>query len=628
MIMMGNFTQSVRKIFGNAGKSFLSYPAVLLNTMLFTAVAITKIALGWENAQPYGFLFNCLQLAFALGAIFSMAAITYAHSKVNTTKAFVAVNLLGLAAAALTFLLLYYLGGITPENLYPEKAIYDDVPRMILSQIAAARVGIAIFLSLLGFILLAGKTEQGLDFSGALFMTLKAFFVALIYGLVIMGGVSGVFGAIQALLFTDLSSKVFEYVGAISGLIGFSIFVGYFPDFRKGVGDTRREIAHKQPKFIATLFEYILVPIVMALTVVLVLWAVKTIANGMDTPLLVLYGVATSYAIGGLLLHILITHNESKLAKIFKKGFPFAVLFILFFEAWALINSLNKSGMKTTEYIFIIIWLIALISAVLLMLRKERAHPSIVLVIAVLAVVAVLPWIGYHDLPYNLQVKRLEKILISEQMLQDDKIVPAQSEPQLSTRAAITDAVDFLIYAENSKSPIWLDKTGLKLDSFPKTFGFERVFTEQDSDINGEYKYTMLYLEPQIIDVKDYQWELTSLQTAEKYFETIGFTGTKGEYAITWSFDSPTGLPGIEITLNGKTILENDLKAYLDEVKEKYPLGSNQGSAVSLEDMTYRIEVPEISLTLIFNRIEINQNSDNDEMYYGVGLQAIYLNEK
>lgn len=620
---MASFTQSIKNILGKAGKAFVTYPVVMLNALLFTAVAIARAALGWEAQQPYSFLFNCLQLAFALGAIFSMAAITFAHSKTNTRKSFVLANVLGLVVPALTFFLLYYLGGVLPE-----KSFYEDLPRMMVSQIASARVGIAIFLSLLTFMLLAAKTAAGLDFSGAFFMTLKAFFIALLYGLVILGGVSAVFSAIQALLFTNLSSKIYEYVAAISGLIGFSIFVGYFPDFRKDSQDPHRETAQKQPKFIAVLFEYILVPIMMALTLVLVLWAIKTISSGMDTPFINLYSIATSFAVGGLLLHILVTHNDSKLAIFYKKGFPFAVLFILMFEAWALIISLNKSGMKTTEYIFIVIWIIAFISAILLILKQERAHPSIVLVISVLAVVAVLPIIGFHDLPFNQQVKRLENILSSEQMLQDDKIVPAKSLPAQATRETITDAVDFLIYAENSGSPVWLDKTGLKLDSFQKTFGFDRVFPDQDPNVNGDYKYTMLYLDPQIIDVSAYQWELTSLQSSEKYFETTSFTGDNGEYAISWSYDGPSGLPNLEITLDGKSILKDNLKSYLDSVVEKYPLASNKSASVTLEDMTYKIEVPEISLTLIFNRVEINTNSEAGDLYYNVGLQAIYLNEK
>lgn len=619
---MGNFTQSIRRVFENAGKSFVTFPAVMVNALLFTLVSIVRTAMDWQDQLPYNFLFNSLQSALALGAIFSLAAITYAHSRLNTKKAFTAANLLGLVVPAAAFLLLYYFGGAMAESYYPGEVVY-----MAMTGIASARVGVAIFLSLLAFLLLAGKTEQGLDFSGAVFMTLKAFFLALIYGLVIMGGASGVFAAIKALLYTGLTTKVFGYVGAISAFIGFSIFVGYFPDFHKGAQDEHRAAAQKQPRFITVLFEFILVPIMLALTVVLVLWAGRTILGGMNTRFLSLYGIAASYAIGGLLLHILVTHNDSKLANFYKKVFPFAVLFILLFEAWALVIQLNKYGMKTTEYVFIVIWLVAFISAVLLILKKDKAHPWIVYVTSALAVIAVLPFIGFNELPYNQQVGRLERLLTAENMLQGDKIVPAATEPSLSTREGITDAVDFLIYQENNP-PAWLDKTSLKMDSFRTTFGFDRVFPDQGPDVNGEYQFTMLNLPPMAIDVSGYQWELTSLQAAEKYLDTIRFTGKKGEYAISWNSNQSSGLPVIEIKLNGQSIVKDDLKAYMDKVQQKYPLGNQEIPSASLEDMTHRIEVPEISLILIFNRIEINSNSNMGEIYYGVSPQAIYLNEK
>ncbi len=619
---MGNFTQSIRRVFENAGKSFVTFPAVMVNALLFTLVSIVRTAMDWQDQLPYNFLFNSLQAALALGAIFSLAAITYAHSRLNSKKAFTGANLLGMLVPAAAFLLVYSFGGTMSESFYPGEVVY-----MAMTRIVSARVGVAIFLSLLAFLLLAGKTEKELDFSGAVFMTLKAFFLALIYGLVIMGGASGVFGAIKALLYTELTTKVFGYIGAISAFIGFSIFVGYFPDFHKGAQDEHRAAAQKQPRFITVLFEYILVPIMLALTIVLVLWAGRTILGGMNTRFLSLYGIAASYAIGGLLLHILVTHNDSKLALFYKKVFPFAVLFILLFEAWALVIQLNRYGMKTSEYVFIIIWIIALASAVLLILKKHRAHPWIVYVTSALAFIAVLPLIGFSDLPYNQQVSRLEKLLTAENMLQEDKIVPAKAQPSQSTREGIADAVDFLIYQENNP-PAWLDKKSLKLDSFRTTFGFDRVFPNQGPDVDGENLYTRLNLPPMAMDVSGYQWELTSLQAAEKYLDTIRFTGKKGDYAISWNSNQPSGLPVIEITLNGESVLKDDLKAYMETVKQKYPLGNKEIPSATLEDMTYRIEVPQISLILIFNYIEISANPDTGELYYGVGPLAVYLNEK
>lgn len=621
---MGTFAQSVQKILKNAGKSFLAFPVVMLSAALFTIVSIIRTAMDYPFQEPYNFLFNTMQFALALGAIAGLAAITYAQSRIKTRRSFWIANLLGLIVAVAAFLLLYFAGGYTPEKSY-----YQDVVYKSISMIASVRVTVAIFLSLLAFVLFAArKKEDRLNFSGAVFMTLKAFFIALIYGLVIMGGASGVFGAIKALLYTDLTSKVFGYVGALSGFFGFAIFVGYFPDFRKDGEDEQRVAAQKQPRFIEILLEYILVPIMLALTVVLVLWAIRTITGGMETQFINLYSIAASYAIGGLLLHILVTHNQSGLTKFYRRAFPFAALFMLLFEAWALITSLREHGLKTTEYVFIIIGLVTFISAIMLIIKQERAHPWIVYVVSVLAVVAVLPVIGFHALPYSQQVNRLERILMTQDMLQNNKIVPAKTEPSLAVREDITEAVDFLIYEESRQTPAWLDTSSIQQGSFKSIFGFERVFPNQDPAQKDDFQYTMLNLEPQAIDVSAYQWELTALQTAEKYNEKIVFAGLKGEYTISWTSTPPSDLPNIEVLLNNKSIIKGDLSQYMESLIQKYPLGSSENPPANLTDMTYRIESEDLELILVFNQIRISSRANSGERYYGVSLQAIYLNEK
>jgi hypothetical protein len=66
-----------------------------------------QIQLSWQRQEPYNFLFDCLQWAIASGAIFSLAAITAAQTRLNTAKSALTANLLGVAAAVVTFLVLY-----------------------------------------------------------------------------------------------------------------------------------------------------------------------------------------------------------------------------------------------------------------------------------------------------------------------------------------------------------------------------------------------------------------------------------------------------------------------------------------------------------------------------------------
>src|SRR6056297_4190513 len=325
---MDSFKKSIIRIYKGSIKAFQTFPVSIGSAMAFAIVTMIRIQLDWPEQEAYNFLFNCLHWAFALGAIFSLASITAAKSLRNTDKDFKIANLLGVLVVAVAISALY-LFGAKDTATYTTRAV-------TVSGIAAARVSAAMVVSILVFIVLAGNTSQESDFARSFFMTHKAFFIASIYGIVILSGVSGVAGAIQALLYNDMSSKVYMYIATIAGFLAFTIFVGYFPDFRKGEKDEHREVAQKQPRFVEILLEFIMVPIVTALTIVLILWAGRTIFIGDWPPFEELAGIASSYAFVGIWLHIMVTHGNSGLSKFYRRAYTVAALLILAFEAWAL----------------------------------------------------------------------------------------------------------------------------------------------------------------------------------------------------------------------------------------------------------------------------------------------------
>ncbi|HAG11994.1 MAG TPA: hypothetical protein DCK76_11650 [Desulfotomaculum sp.] len=242
---MNSLVPPISQVFRGSIRAFQTFPVTIGSALAFAVVTMIRIQLNWPQQEPYNLLFNSLHWAFALGAIFSLAAITATQSRFNTKKAFLVANLLGVAVVVAAFLMLYLLGGT--------KSGLDDSSFVRVSVIAASRVSAAILISFLAFIILAGYPEDQSDFARSFFMTHKAFFIALVYGLVIMAGTSGVAGAVQILLYSGMSEKVFEYTGTLVGFLTFTIFIGYFPDFRKGQIDERLEEAQKQPRFIEIL---------------------------------------------------------------------------------------------------------------------------------------------------------------------------------------------------------------------------------------------------------------------------------------------------------------------------------------------------------------------------------------
>jgi len=617
---MNGFSRSIATSFKGAGKAFLSFPAVIACAAGFTLVTIIRIHLDWPLQEPYNFLFGCLHWSFAFGAAFSLVPILVARNRMDRPGSFLAANLLGGLAAGIVFPILYLTGGIIPEGARIAK----------LQNIAVTRLSMGILISLIVFVILAGHPKDQSDFSRSLFMTLKAFFIALIYGLVLMGGTSGVARAIQALLYRDMSIKVFQYLGTLVGFLAFAIFIGYFPDFHMGKVDEHRETAQKQPRFIEILLGTIAIPIALALTAVLLAWAGRILITGEWPVFLQLSGIAASYAVGGLLLHVLVTHHETGLAKFYRQVYPISALVILVFEAWAWILQVKEVGLKMASYSFGLVWLLAVTAMVLLLILKSRAHTLIAVIACSLAFLSVLPVVGLHALPVTAQVNRLESLLKEQNMLAGDSLSPASAMPDLTTREGITDAVDYLVRAEKANLPAWFDERLDNNNRFKEIFGFEKTwpkidkFAESGSTPIGMF----LTLEPGAVDIGDYHWAVNMQINESKGGIPVMVEGENGLYRIVWTVNTVSGIPDLNIMLDDREILVQDMNAYIERISSTFPTNEGKPQNASLHDMSVRFDTPELSVLLVFDHVDVFVEPDADRMNYWLNLNTIYLKEK
>lgn len=613
---MDTFFKSVSQIFEGAAKAFKTFPSAIVSALLFTIVALIRIQMDWPEQEAYNFLFNCLHFSLALGSIFGLTSTSWSKARFEERKA----NLYAILSTAflviITFLLLYFLGGIDPSSTGYR------IER--LSDISISRVTVFSFISFLLFIVILGKKYPKLNFSRAFFVTHKAFFIALLYGLVILAGASGVAGAIQALLYNNMSEKVYMYIASLSGFTAFAIFVGYFPDTKESFYDEKIDMAKKQPKFIEVLLEFIMVPIFLALTVVLVLWAIRTLIFSADIEFIRLYSISSSYVLWGLWLWILLSESSSRLGIFYKKIYPFAAIFILAFKGWALFLQLSDQSLKTTEYAFILILILSAVSSILLLLKGKESLNKIAVFACILSLVSVLPFAGYHSLPVRFQVSRLEKLLVEENILQGDALVPSESEPQRKIREDITDAVSFLSYSQSKELPIWFDENLGNSSTFEERLGFEQTWPERDS-YGGRYIGLNLFLPSGAMDIRDYDF-IVGFQDRTGSSK-VSLEGERGIYEISWT-TAPRGIPVIEISLNNQTILKEDMNPYIDEITERYPPSEASSPIATLDDMSYRFETEDIEVLVIFSSVDIGIYSGSEEINYWLNLDKVYIREK
>lgn len=605
---MSKIIRSISGVLSGAGRAAKAYPTTVGYATAFALVCILQIQF---DLSKYNFPLSCLLWALALGAFAGMTAVAAAQTYYESKNAPLASNLIALGVAIAAFAALYIAGGSAGE----------------VSERAAMRVLAAIFVSLVAFVMIAGRRSDETDFVRALFMAHKSYFIALLYGLVALAGASGVAGAVEGLIYPDMSNKVYGYITTLSGLLAFLLFVGYFPPLREGQAPERRERAQHKPLFIVVLFSYILIPIMLALTAVLLIWALLNLFGVTDSNFEQLAAVTAAYTIGGLWLHAMTSDDDSGVTRLYRSVYPIAALVILAFEAWAVIVRLMESGLKTTEYVFILIWVLAAVGSILLLtMRGERrveAHRSLAIVACVLAVIAVLPGMGYIDLPVTAQLVRLETLLEREGMLSGGKLTPAAVEPDAATRAAITDAVDFLAYSDGSL-PEWFDDSMSHGEVFREKFGFDKLWIYDDGSTSDEQYGRGLYLfaEPDAIPVSEYDW---ALSLAGRFADVV-VTTNRGEYAFVWLNPDNGGSPMIRITLDGNIIIEQSLGEFIAQLSEKYPAGSEK-STIAQSELMIRLESEEISALLTLSEVSITEHKNGERSVWATPSQ-IFVKEK
>lgn len=614
---MNSFSKSVAQVFKGALNAFFRFPASIACAIAFAIVTLFRVQLDWPQEQAYYFLFNCLSWSLAFGALFSLA-ITAAE-RVRYAKAFhfTVANIIGLLAAAIWFLLLYNFGGKTVSG----------ISYLRIAGIAVSRSAVAIGVSILAFIIIAGSPKER-TFAESFFMTHKAFFIALIYGLVIWGGASGVARAFQYLLYNQMSSKVYSYIGTVAGLFAYTIFVGYFPDLRKGENEERREATQRQPRFIEVLFAYIMVPIALALTAVLLIWAGKAALGGMKVSFTQLSGIAAAYTLGGMWLSFMVSGHSFAPSKLYRRIYPIASLVILVFEAWAVIIRLNATGLKLDEYLFIMIWVASAAGALLLLIQRSRSHAKIAVIFCALAVVSVLPSVGYNTLPVKAQTERLEKLLTSQNMLSGGQIVPASVAPDRNTREAITDAVLYLAMTRDAKLPLWIDENLTSETVFRNKLGFEQTFPNigDNGNVPGKNRGIFLARQPEAISISGYGWVVNPQGFKNDSAEYTAFKGKNGTYKIYWSPEKNNSGYILKILLDDNILLERSMKDHITKIASKYGPDSGMVTPAS-EDMEFVIETAKSDFLVVFSNVDIGFNQDGSINYYGITLSGIYIKE-
>lgn len=600
---MSRFTRSLASLAASAGKAFARYPAAMASALLIAASASWLVQ---SDAMTYDRTWQSLQLGFLLAAALGMAVTALGSSRSQRPLTLV-LNLATLCVGAAVFLLIRGQGGSLPE--------------LTVARVAAAAASL-----LLVFLLLISRPETGSDYNQAAFMMLKAAMIALLYGLVILLGLTFTAFTVQSLLYRAMSEKVYQHIAIWSAFLGFTFFLGYFPDFARDVSDPHLQSAQKQPRFVEILFLYVLVPLMSVLSTVLLIWAGRILIVR-EWPLFgQLAGILSAYALAGIWLFIMVSRSEQPGARFFRRTFPPVLLVLLAFEAYALADRIRVQSVKPAEYWIMVVWLFAL-AAALLFLRgsARRSHITAVAGIVLLAV-AVLPFAGYRDASVTAQSLRLQSALERNQMLVAERIQPAPAGLATAEKLAITDAAQFLLYAEGARLPAWFAQSITTQGDFARVFGFPPAYPDgSDQQPFPAEQTTYLNLPQGGFSISGYQL----LMRPGDLFQggALEIRGQRGLYSFSSSQEGRGDQPAITVRLDGKAFQTVDLRPFLDGLAAKYRGRTiKDGSGIAVDEMILRTSQGATRLMFVFAFIEIVAQDDGSNRYQ-YGLHSICIGE-
>ncbi|NLW12146.1 MAG: DUF4153 domain-containing protein [Clostridiaceae bacterium] len=460
---MGGFKSAIGRTLKGAAMSYQRYPAAMVAATALATITSIRIA---DNSLLASGQFDRWQFVFALTALISLAWSGWLYSREDPKRSEL-LSLAGLIAIVPLFLLIRPVNGRIP---------------FLTSSRAMATGAIAIIVLLLAI----SRSSEKTDFNKRFFMLHKAFFIALLYMLVVMGGLNFTAAAVETLLYSDMSSDVYQYLTTWSAFLGFAFFLGNLPDLKRSAPFDAVHISQKQPRFIEVLFTFVMIPIVLALSFVLLLWALRMLISRSWPDFAQLASIFSGYIILGTWLTIMVADSAHGLAKFFRRAYPVLAIIFLAVEAVAIFRQIDRFGIRGGEYAAAVVLLFGISSAVYFLIKPIRLNHLSAWTAAVLILISVLPLTGFSDVTLNSQLSRLNEVLERYGMLQGDTIKPADKNniPAKEDQVLITEAVSYLTGLDRyEEMPTWFPQEERIYQDFAKTFGFEQRWDYQDEDI-------------------------------------------------------------------------------------------------------------------------------------------------
>ena len=449
--------------FNSIKNTFRRFPFTIISAILATIFLILS------TFDEYAEAYNNKMLSF--GLVFVFGIFLYAFIKLFNEglrnyydlKNLKNNNLFKILSYVITLPILYWVY----ELVYHENkvmAFYDN-NFIYFTLIAALVVGSSF----------VGKFNYHKDFVAYVAKILRAFIISNIYSFIVFIGISGIIFALNSLFKFNFGSSVYLRV-AIFSFILFNV-VTFFSDFPK-VRDSFTD--YKYPKAFRILLVYIITPIVIIYTAILLAYFVKIlvlwqIPNNLIVNLVIWFA---SFSI--VYLFFLSRVETVTFINKFKIVFPFTLFPLLGMMFFAIYLRIKEYGMTENRYIVIAVGLWIFLSLIYYIFYRENSNISIPIFLSVIILITGIGPASATSLSIRSQNARFEILLRDNKMIAGEEIKP-NINIESEAKSQIVDIVSYMVRTDRVDKLSYMPKDfKLSEDSFTKLFGFSNIIESKN----------------------------------------------------------------------------------------------------------------------------------------------------
>jgi|GEM_PF-1767960 len=320
-----------------------------------------------------------------------------------------------------------------------------------------------------------GKFNYHKDFVAYVSKIFQSLIVSNIYSFIVFIGLSGIVFAFTSLFNVNFGEYIYLKI-AIFSFILFNVitFLSEFPKVRDSFIDYKYPIAFR------FLLVFILAPIIVIYTIILIAYFLKIIAL-QQMPNNIIVNLVLWYSIISVFYLFFISRiDRYEVINKLRRILPIVIIPLIFMMFLALFIRVREYGFTENRYLSLAAGIWVLLSMIYYIFYKDNSNIVIPIILFVITILTCVGPASAINISVKSQNSRFVNLLKSNEMIEGDKI---KSKPDIDSESKkqIVEIVNYMSFKDREDKLNYLPKDfDNNEENFIRIFGFSNLYNDND----------------------------------------------------------------------------------------------------------------------------------------------------